>query len=159
MLRMTHLSSSLDFAGGKIVMTLSSLIYCSEPRINGVSQVEDIMNAAVAANAKRSVTGLLCFSSDHFLQLLEGDRTILSELFVKIANDDRHRAVTLLDYREIDGRECPEWSMRYVPIAGALAPNLLRYASARAFDPTRMSVGALRGFMRELALAPAAARA
>jgi hypothetical protein len=38
-------------------MTLSSLIYCSEPRINGVSQVEDIMNAAVAANAKRSVTG------------------------------------------------------------------------------------------------------
>lgn len=134
-------------------MTMSSLIYCSRPKIDDSSQVEEIMRSAIDNNFKRSVTGLLGFNADYFLQLLEGDRADLSELFVEIAGDPRHEAVTLLDYREIDHRQCPEWSMRYVPIAGALAPNLLKYAAARTFDPTAMSVGALRGFIGELAVA------
>ena len=71
-----------------------------------------ILEQSRAHNPKLGITGVLCYSDDVFIQVLEGGRDEVCELYNTIVRDGRHREVRILSFEEI--RE------RVVDIAGAI---------------------------------------
>ena len=55
-----------------------------------------ILKKSTAHNPDVGVTGVLCFSGDVYLQVLEGGRPQVSTLYNRIARDPRHHDVVLL---------------------------------------------------------------
>ncbi|KQW44587.1 hypothetical protein ASD88_17540 [Pelomonas sp. Root662] len=74
-----------------------------------------ILDVATARNASMGVTGLLCFSGDHFAQILEGSTAALAALMSAIRTDARHHMLREWQPREAaDGRRLfPAWAMGY----------------------------------------------
>ncbi|HZE91847.1 MAG TPA: BLUF domain-containing protein, partial [Rhizobacter sp.] len=106
---------------------LVRLMYASRVA-TGVDQeaLSTILKRAKAHNPSVGVTGVLCFcfSAGIFLQVLEGGRLAVSQLYNRIANDKRHQDVALLSYEEIDERKFAVWAMGQVNMS-RLNPALL----------------------------------
>ncbi len=93
---------------------LTHLIYTSTiaPTFEA-SQLSTVLQVARANNARRAVTGILLYVSGNFFQVLEGDETILTELFAIIAADTRHRNVTRIIHEPIAHRDFGDWTMGF----------------------------------------------
>lgn len=70
-----------------------------------------LLNKSRAANMEAFVTGVLFYKSDQFLQVLEGDKSKVTELFNKIKNDTRHSNVNVIFENSILVKTFPDWSM------------------------------------------------
>ncbi len=97
--------------------------------------IEAILTASRKNNLTLGVTGLLCHSGDIFMQLLEGGREAVNQLYTKIANDPRHGNVILLDYEEIDERRFASWTMGQVNLGKVNPSILLKYSERPVLDP------------------------
>ena len=67
-------------------------------------------------NPRRGITGVLCYSDEIFLQVLEGSRDAVCDTFNSIVRDARHETVRLLSFEEISERRFGGWSMGQVNI-------------------------------------------
>jgi len=94
------------------------LIYksISTEEITSNQTLADIIDKATAVNTKLNITGLLILSGDQFLQVLEGPIDAVNDLYLKIAKDDRHKKVTLIDYEIMSTRYFKTWSMQLVDL-------------------------------------------
>ncbi|MBC7991748.1 MAG: BLUF domain-containing protein [Rhizobacter sp.] len=101
-------------------------------------------------NPATGVTGVLCFSEGLFLQLLEGGRLPVSQLYNRIANDPRHRDVMLLSYEEIGERKFAGWSMGQVNLSHLNASLLLKYSETATLDPYAVSGAVSMALFNEL---------
>ena len=74
-----------------------------------------ILAVATRRNAELGVTGLLCFSGEHFAQILEGPSAALETLMTAIRADSRHQLLREWQPQPIpDGRRLfPGWAMGY----------------------------------------------
>lgn len=91
---------------------LYQLIYLSQARRPmDDAELMVIQREAMARNQEVEVTGVLLYGSGKFLQLLEGPREVLAELFGRIAFDMRHERTRLLHHGPIKTRSAPSWSM------------------------------------------------
>lgn len=108
-------------------MALGHLLYISDA-VQPISRddLEAIRDVSMRNNAQLGITGVLFYSAGHFVQLLEGEPSVVRKLFEKIENDDRHCEVRLLVERPAEGRVFSDWSM------GLL--NLDQYTSAERRD-------------------------
>jgi hypothetical protein len=97
--------------------------------------IDAILTASRKNNLTLGVTGLLCHSGDIFMQLLEGGRDAVNQLYTKIANDPRHGNVILLDYEEIDERRFASWTMGQVNLGKVNPSILLKYSERPVLDP------------------------
>ena len=70
--------------------------------------------AASESNKQQDITGVLFFSKHNFIQLLEGSKTQLDELFGRISSDDRHTNIKILATSEDNSRSCPQWNMAFM---------------------------------------------
>ena len=128
-------------------------------RLMYASRANDSINQeALAAILKKSrqnnpatgVTGVLCFSEGLFLQVLEGGRLPVSQLYNRIANDPRHRDVMLLSYEEIGERKFAGWSMGQVNLSHLNASLLLKYSETATLDPYAVSGAVSMALFNEL---------
>ena len=55
---------------------------------------------------------MLCCLDGVYMQYLEGEESVLEDLFASIRKDTRHSGVTLLEQRAVAQRTFPEWSMK-----------------------------------------------
>jgi hypothetical protein len=101
--------------------------------------VSAILKKSTANNPAQGVTGVLCFSGEVFLQVLEGGRTQVSRLYNRIAQDPRHSDVVLLSYDEIDERSFAGWAMGQVNMNKLNPALLLKYSEAAVLDPYAVS--------------------
>lgn len=92
--------------------TLLQLTYISSI-CPGVSeqQIALIHQQAEKNNARLQITGLLLLTDRCFMQLLEGESTIVKTQFAKIAKDKRHQQVRLVSERVVQQRQFPDWHM------------------------------------------------
>jgi hypothetical protein len=109
-----------------------------------------IMKQSKTNNAKSGVTGVLCLSEGIFLQVLEGGRNAVSQLYNRIANDARHRDVVLLNYEEINERRFAGWSMGEVNMARLNPALLLKYSETATLDPYAVSGAVSMALFEEL---------
>jgi Sensors of blue-light using FAD len=120
-------------------MSLAELVYVSRSTDTDRLTVGKILSAARRFNGPHDVTGLLLFDGSYYLQRLEGDRQVVSDLYYRIAGDPRHSEVTLLAAGALSERECPGWSMGYIDSGEAVKDAVRRFSSSSNFDPYSMS--------------------
>jgi len=131
-------------------MYLTRIIYTSTAtKAFKPKDIEEILSKASLHNAKYDLTGMLCFSRNHFLQCLEGSRASVNKIYHKILNDNRHDEIVMLDYKEISEREFSEWSMAYVPESSLTNPINLKFSGSRQFCPYNMSADSAHRMMLE----------
>ncbi len=109
-----------------------------------------IMKKSTQNNPGVGVTGVLCFSGEIFLQVLEGGRAAVNKLYNRIAQDPRHRDVMLLSYDEIAERSFAGWSMGQVNIARLNPALLLKYSEGALLDPFAVSGTVSMALLNEL---------
>lgn len=133
-------------------MFLVRLIYASRVCEGfNTNDIDSIMEASRTRNAKRTVTGLLCFNSEFFLQCLEGSRLAVNETYRRILSDPRHADVLLLHYGEIHTREFGAWHMAYAGIGAQRSRLLLDHTTRGEFDPYSMSGDSAHSLLMSLA--------
>ncbi len=114
--------------------------------------VASILEQAHAFNTAHGLTGILCTSSEAnvFLQVLEGGRAAVNELYGRIQRDSRHRDVTLLDYAEISERRFATWRMGLVNLNRINLGTILRFSESPVLDPFAMSGKCALALLEEL---------
>lgn len=93
---------------------LHEVIYVSR-RAEGVTDqvvVDDIVLPAGVKNNRLEITGCLWFSRDRFLQILEGPREAVEDVYSKILADDRHFDISTVSTSPIAKRSFARWGMR-----------------------------------------------
>jgi hypothetical protein len=119
---------------------LVRLMYASRA-VPAVDQEEllAILRKSKANNARSGVTGALCYSEGVFIQVLEGGRSAVNQLYNSIVADARHSDVVLLSYEEIDERRFAGWSMGQVNLSRLNPALLLKYSECAKLDPYTVS--------------------
>ena len=98
-----------------------------------------ILKKSTQNNPAAGVTGVLCFSGNIYLQVLEGGRSQVSKLYNRIAQDPRHTDVVMLGYEEIEERRFSGWAMGQVNMGRLNPALLLKYSEAAVLDPYAVS--------------------
>ena len=91
---------------------LSELLYVSFRNSSCTnSEVEKILSESIKNNGKQNITGVLLYSKDRFLQVLEGEKEQITGLYDKIKTDSRHSQAMMLSVKPIQERFFPSWQM------------------------------------------------
>lgn len=96
---------------------LFRLVYRSQLTISPEDrkvEIAAILENSRAKNVARDITGALLVWQDYVVQTLEGDEGVVRGLYEKIAADERHEAVTLLEAEAVESRAFARWSMARV---------------------------------------------
>lgn len=72
-----------------------------------------LLKQAREKNLNRNLTGILIYMEGCFFQILEGEKTSLEALYLKIASDKRHHHVMKLLASDIDRRNFAGWNMGF----------------------------------------------
>jgi hypothetical protein len=111
---------------------------------------ESILEQSRAHNPQLGITGMLCYSEDLFMQVLEGGRDEVCELYNTIVRDDRHVNVRILCFEEIAERRFGSWTMGHVSVATIDPSLLLKYATLPVLNPFNCSGQASMALFDEL---------
>lgn len=101
---------------------LTSLLYISRSQVEGPFEgaaIAAILETARRNNAADNVTGALMLDNGHFIQVLEGDRSVVDGRFTSIKRDRRHTEVAVIGQNLIVTRRFAHWSMAYLSAAKA----------------------------------------
>lgn len=112
--------------------------------------VDAIVAVSRKDNPSHGITGLLCYSGDIFMQVLEGGRDAVNQLYRSISADPRHRDVVLLQYEEITERRFAGWTMGQVNVARVNPSILLKYSERPLLDPYAVSGQVSMALLEEL---------
>lgn len=97
--------------------------------------IEEISESSRERNAKNGITGCLVYYNGRFIQILEGSKEAVLELYQKIEKDNRHKEVRIIAENVAKRRMFPEWGMAFFPI-----------------DEKNIGLGELEQFRRNLKL-------
>jgi hypothetical protein len=112
--------------------------------------IESILQQSRSYNPSLGVTGILCHGGDVYMQVLEGGRAAVNELYNKIVRDPRHTEVLLLHYEEVAERRFSGWTMGQVNVSKINPSTLLKYTERPELDPFATSGKASLALLEEL---------
>ncbi len=126
-------------------------LYASRPSAScDVRALDRILQQARKNNPALGLTGLLCVSTNLFVQVLEGGRDEVCEIYNAIVRDDRHEQVRLLIFEEISERRFGNWTMGQINIDRLNPSLLLKYFRRAELDPFECSGHATLALLEEL---------
>lgn len=117
---------------------------------NSADLVTSIMAQARIHNPPQGITGILCYSGDMFIQVLEGGRAAVNALYAHILRDARHCDVHILQYEEITERRFGGWTMGQVNLAKLNTSVLLKYSELPELNPFAVSGAVSMALLDEL---------
>ena len=112
--------------------------------------IDSILSSSRRHNPPVGITGLLCHSGDIFMQVLEGGRQAVNELYTRISRDPRHGEIMLLQYDEITERRFAGWTMGQVNLARVNPSILLKYSERPVLDPYAVPGAVSMALLEEL---------
>jgi hypothetical protein len=77
------------------------------------SDLTSILEKSRVYNLEEQITGLLLYAEGTFIQVLEGDKKNVLNIFSKIIEDKRHKNIIQLISDDIDERVFPNWLMGF----------------------------------------------
>jgi hypothetical protein len=99
-------------------MELIHIIYASTPKEDFTESCILQMLPAIRENNHRlNVTGMLLYTGNSFLQVLEGESTVVQNIYTVINSDSRHQDITLIIKEPIFKRDFQDWSMGFSSIS------------------------------------------
>jgi hypothetical protein len=75
--------------------------------------VSEILSKAIRRNNSLQISGMLIYFHGKFMQLIEGDKEAVDELFNIIRLDPRHGDINILLQKQSDQRCMPTWLMGF----------------------------------------------
>jgi hypothetical protein len=114
------------------------------------SHTEAILASSREHNVSNGITGILCYGGGIFLQVIEGGRAQVNELYNSLVHDKRHKEVVLLHYEEITQRRFSGWTMGQVNLAKLNASIVLKYSEKPELDPYSVSGSVSLALLEEL---------
>ena len=110
MLQPVRCDPAIDEAGTPV----KRIIYASQASFDfSPDELVALLEQARANNAEKGLSGMLLYSSQSFLQVLEGEPAALAETYARIGTDDRHTALRLLMDQEVPAPMFPDWTMGF----------------------------------------------
>ena len=105
-----------------------TLIYHSSTKdLSSLNETKLFFKPIRLKNIELDVTGLLLHHEGKIMQILEGEKEIITSLFERIKLDNRHTdVVKLIDFEMID-RSYEEWSMASTVISDAESLHVAGY--------------------------------
>jgi len=96
------------------VSDLIQLVYVSRAKQKfTASDVTDLLSKARSSNKQGSITGMLLYDGQSFMQVIEGERQEVLDLYARIKRDPRHDSLVHVFDKSIPKRQFPNWSMGY----------------------------------------------
>jgi hypothetical protein len=114
------------------------------------SELRKIILTAGANNRKLRITGGLMFNRGYFGQVLEGDRSSVSDLFCQIAKDHRHRSIVIVEASVVDQRMFDRWSMGLAEKTETAERLNSKFGHADGFNPSTMSASNFLDYVFEM---------
>jgi len=127
---------------------LTRLIYISRsvgPQTTTVTT--QILETARSYNKAHNLTGVLCQGKGLYVQVLEGERSIVNGLYRRIVADSRHAHAEIVYFGEIESRQFKEWSMALVHLSIDDPMVTMKHPE---FDPYSANSTAIMGLITEL---------
>ena len=132
--------------------TLVNLIYASFAlELMSEAELLNVLTKSRDNNARLDITGMLLYRRGSFLQVLEGDKRVVDDLFKVIARDPRHYRITRLQERSVTKREFENWSMGFAnldSVDSATIPGYSSYMTERFNSKRFKEVGFAYTFLR-----------
>lgn len=111
-------------------MSLISLTYVSfASRDMTEDDLKDILTKARDKNGRLGITGLLLYRDRYFIQALEGEEDVVTELYDVIAEDPRHGHVLTVGKDQIEKRAFGSWEMGFKNLDSTDLSHLEGYSS------------------------------
>jgi len=77
------------------------------------NELVEMLNKAREHNSGLGVTGILLYKEGNFMQVLEGDKSVVLDLYAAIQADRRHHGAIVLIEEEIEKPVFDDWSMGF----------------------------------------------
>jgi hypothetical protein len=117
-----------------------------------LADVQAICNLASARNQQLHICGMLFWSGEFFLQTLEGDRDLVTQLFQRISADPRHLKIELIATQSIHKRRYAEWGMGFTKLLASHRVQLVGASTAqRSFNPYLLESSELEEALYQIA--------
>ena len=87
----------------------------------------DILKTSRENNKKNDISGMLLYDNGSFIQVLEGEDSLVDNTFINIQNDERHSNVLVMQNRNVDFREFADWSMGFENISNIDKTKIVGY--------------------------------
>lgn len=111
---MATLIFSIHFHPLSSHMALHHLIYLSTPTVPfSQDELKELLTECRIGNQMRNVTGLLLYGENHFLQLIEGEKAVVEDLYLKLQSDVRHYNLIKVADKPIAARAFKDWEMAF----------------------------------------------
>jgi hypothetical protein len=90
-----------------------SIYVSSAVELFSEKELVDLLEISRKNNHAVGLTGMLLYKDGNFMQFLEGEKSQVKALMVKIEKDPRHTGLITLLEQESDRREFSEWAMGF----------------------------------------------
>lgn len=114
-----------------------------------IEDLSDILSVARDFNFKNDIYGVLYYANNGFFQCLEGERFVVQQLFERIKNDKRHKAILEFDSIEIKKYSFKNWSMKYVQKSSKV-DIFFNEIGCEVFTPTALNENNVDKFLEAL---------
>jgi len=114
---------------------MKRIIYCSQATHDvSPDELVALLELSRRNNSRAGLSGMLLYSSQSFLQVLEGDEVALRATYDRILHDDRHTALRLLLDAEVPAPLFPDWTMGFEHVDDEeLADDLDGFTAATSY--------------------------
>lgn len=127
---------------------LTRLIYISRavgPQTTTVTT--QILETARSYNKAHNLTGVLCQGKGLYVQVLEGERSVVNGLYKRIVADNRHEHTEIVHFGEIETRQFKDWAMALVHLSIDDPMVTMKHPE---FDPYSANSTTIMGLITEL---------
>lgn len=91
-----------------------SLVYVSSATAPfSKSELVELLAECHENNTKTGLTGILLYKDGNFMQVLEGEKDIVTSVLARIERDPRHKGIITLYDEDISERQYPDWTMAF----------------------------------------------
>jgi hypothetical protein len=93
---------------------MHQIIYLSSSvKYLNIEEIESILSQSRKKNLEKGITGALLYIDGDFLQVIEGPKVALLELFESIKKDKRHKGMVTIVNAKVNKRHFPKWNMGF----------------------------------------------
>nr|WP_321222386.1 BLUF domain-containing protein [uncultured Psychroserpens sp.] len=96
-----------------------SIIYQSKAQDNlKITEIDNMLLKAKRFNKEHNITGCIVYHDDRFIQIIEGEKPEIINLYAKIKDDKRHFDVMTLSETATNQTLWDDWSMAFYKFTG-----------------------------------------
>ena len=127
------------------------LIYVSKLDCNlAINNLSAIFEKASKKNKSRDITGFIVYNGKYFLQVIEGNKDTVNNLYGNIVQDERHTDILLLGTKDLENRDFEDWNLGYVNSDKVIKEFLYLKTKKRLFLPYQFTYEFALDFLKGL---------